>query len=549
MSILTILFLVATTFQTVHSSTKHYYFTVENKTITRLCRTRTIVTVNGEFPGPQIEVDEEDRVIIEVTNKASSGISIHWHGVYQKRTCWFDGPSYVTQCPIQPGNSFTYNFTVVGQRGTLWWHAHAGWLRATVYGAFIIQPSSNPLPEEHTIILGQWWNSDVSAMVDEATAAGVPPNISDALTINGLPGLLYGGCSESDTARVRVAESNTHLLRLVNAAMQIEMFFGIANHTLEVIEIDASYVKPFNTSTVVIGPGQSMNVLITTGSDVGSYLMAARAYSAAPSIPIDNTTSSAILEVGDSSDVPADLPDLPGHFDTAFVTEFEDKVLGLVEGAVPTEIDKEMVITVSMNVLDCPPDASEESCQFFEGRAGASMNNISYVHPNTSILEAFYTGASSGVYTTDFPQYPPVVFDYTGPPPANLNAVRGTKVHVVEYGTRMQVILQGTSLVVAESHPMHLHGFDFFVVGRGLGNYNSSLASTFNLWDPPKHNTVQVPAGGWTALRFLATNPGAWYFHCHLDFHLSVGLGIVLIVENGDEPSEQLVPPPVMPAC
>ncbi|XP_024525821.1 subtilisin-like protease SBT5.3 [Selaginella moellendorffii] len=51
----------------------------------------------------------------------------------------------------------------------------------------------------------------------------------------------------------------------------------------------------------------------------------------------------------------------------------------------------------------------------------------------------------------------------------------------------MQVIPQGTSLVIAESHPMHLHGFDFFVVRRGLGNSNSSLASTFNLLDPPGH--------------------------------------------------------------
>lgn len=76
-------------------------------------------------------------------------------------TCWSDGPSYITQCPVQSGQTFTYEFTLVKQKGTLFWHAHFSWLRATVYGAIIIYPKKGvPYPfkspyEEHTIILGQ----------------------------------------------------------------------------------------------------------------------------------------------------------------------------------------------------------------------------------------------------------------------------------------------------------------------------------------------------------------------------------------------------------
>ena len=62
------------------------------------------------------------------------------HGVRQLRSGWADGPAYVTQCPIQTGRSYAYNFTVVGQRGTLWWHAHISWLRSTLYGPIIILP-------------------------------------------------------------------------------------------------------------------------------------------------------------------------------------------------------------------------------------------------------------------------------------------------------------------------------------------------------------------------------------------------------------------------
>ena len=49
---------------------------------------------------------------------------LHRHGLKQFRNGWADGPAYITQCPIKTGHSYTYNFQVVGQRGTLWWHAH-----------------------------------------------------------------------------------------------------------------------------------------------------------------------------------------------------------------------------------------------------------------------------------------------------------------------------------------------------------------------------------------------------------------------------------------
>ena len=82
------------------------------------------------------------------------------HGIFQRLTAWADGPEYVAQCPIVPGNSYTYKFNITGQEGTLWWHAHSSWLRATVYGALIIRPRlghTYPFPKPHKkfpILLG-----------------------------------------------------------------------------------------------------------------------------------------------------------------------------------------------------------------------------------------------------------------------------------------------------------------------------------------------------------------------------------------------------------
>ena len=156
----------------------------------------------------------------------------HRHGIRQLRTGWADGPAYITQCPIRGGQSYTYKFSVIDQRGTLLWHAHSGWQRASVHGVFIIYPRmpypfSAPIKAEIPIIFGkylyfffasfdvnflffflflflfvfsncllglnagEWWNGDVDAVEDEMMLYGGGPNSSDAYTINGLPGPLY----------------------------------------------------------------------------------------------------------------------------------------------------------------------------------------------------------------------------------------------------------------------------------------------------------------------------------------------------------------------
>jgi len=142
------------------------------------------------------------------------------------------------------------------------------------------------------------------------------------------------------------------------------------------------------------------------------------------------------------------------------------------------------------------------------------MNNVSFDMPTTALLQTHY-GNIAGVYTADFPAAPLEPFNYTGAPPNNTHVSNGTKVVALQYNTSVEVVLQGTSILGAESHPLHLHGFDFFVVGQGFGNYDSSKdPAKFNLVDPVQRNTVGVPAGGWVAIRFFADNPGEQRMNC-----------------------------------
>ncbi|GFZ09992.1 laccase/diphenol oxidase family protein [Actinidia rufa] len=152
-----------------------------------------------------------------------------------------------------------------------------------------------------------------------------------------------------------------------------------------------------------------------------------------------------------------------------------------------------------------------------------------------------------------FPVFPPLVFNFTGDslPLALQTPKKGTQVKFLEFSSTVEIVLQGTNLVAAIDHPMHLHGFSFYVVGLGFGNFDKNKDPLkYNLVDPPFLNTIMVPKSGWVAIRFKANNPGVWFMHCHFERHLTWGMDKVFIVRNGKRPNETLLPPPPdLPAC
>ncbi|KAL9428902.1 hypothetical protein AB3S75_030823 [Citrus x aurantiifolia] len=537
-------------------------FHVKNLTIGRLCRQQTITAVNGSLPGPTIRVHEGDTLIVHVFNKSPYNLTIHWHGIFQLLSAWADGPSMITQCPITPGNSYTYKFRIVNQEGTLWWHAHFSMLRATVHGALIIRPRSGhkyPFPKpdkEVPIILGEWWNADIIDVANQAQATGGGPNISDAYTINGRPGDLYP-CSQNQTYTLEVEKGKTYLLRIINAALNNQLFFKIANHNFTVVAVDACYTEPYVTDVVVIAPGQTTDVLLKADQPVGSYYMAARAYASAPQIPFDNTTTRGIVVYDGATTANPLMPVLPAFNDNPTAHRFYSNLTGLKDGPqwvpVPLQVDEPMFVTVGLGLDRCPANAT---CQGLNGqRNSASMNNHSFQAPTSlSLLQAFFFNVG-GIFTPDFPDNPPLIFDFTNTALSNdsslLFAPKRTSVKTLKFNSTVEMILQNTALVALENHPMHVHGFDFHVLAQGFGNFDAARdRQKFNLVNPQRRNTIAVPVGGWAVIRFRANNPGVWFMHCHLDVHLPWGLATAFVVENGPTPSTRLPPPPAdLPQC
>ncbi|KAL6209404.1 hypothetical protein ACLB2K_020346 [Fragaria x ananassa] len=540
------------------SATRYYDFVLKETNFTRLCSTKSILTVNGSFPGPTIKVHKGETIYVNVHNQGLYGVTIHWHGVKQPRNPWSDGPENITQCPIQPGSSFTYEVVFSNEEGTLWWHAHSDWTRATIHGAIVILPAAGTkypfaAPHaQHPIILGSWFKSDVMEVINSALATGADPNISDAFTINGQPGDLYS-CSKASTYRLKVDYGKTYMLRIINAVMNEEQFFAIANHTLTVVTQDAAYIKPITTSYIMITPGQTMDVLVTANQPRSHYYMASSAY-ADGIVPFNNSTTTAILQYRGNYSTPSTipLPNLPIYNDTTAADSFTALVKSLASKAhpisVPTKITTRIYMTIAINERICP----NASCAGPDNNyIAASLNNISFETPSIDILQAYY-GGINGVFEGNFPSNPPHFYNFTGDyDNSTIYPTFGAKVKFIKYGEGVEIIFQGTNLIAPENHPMHLHGFSFYVIGTGYGNFNATESpKTYNLVDPPEVNTVGVPKNGWTTIRFLADNPGVWFMHCHLERHSSWGMDTVIIVRNGNTTKSKLRPPPAhMPPC
>nr|CAD1826863.1 unnamed protein product [Ananas comosus var. bracteatus] len=493
----------------------HHTFVIEETNYTRLCRTKSILTVNGQFPGPTIYARNGDTVIVKVYNRASYNITLHWHGVDEPRNPWSDGPEYITQCPIQPGGNFTQRIDLTEEEGTLWWHAHSDWDRATLYGAIVIHPRAEPPSLSPSLTRRspsfsivdtvfsnsrEWWIANVSQVLANLIQTGADAQISDAYTINGQPGDFYP-CSRKDTFKVLVEYGKTYLLRVINAAINNELFFAVAGHKLTVVGTDASYTKPFTTDFIMITPGQTFDVLLEANNPAGADPSppAASTWRRAPTLAqrTDRIHRGAAVARQQGAPGRRAADDRPA-----------DHHNGLGQ---PADVPRRHVLGPGKN------------------RLAASLNNDSFQNPPIDILGAYYHSIA-GDYGTDFPNRPPSYFNFTADMiPQNMVFTKRN----------------------TENHPMHLHGFSFYVVGRGFGNYDEKKDPLgYNLVDPAYENTLGVPRNGWAAIRFRAANPGVWFMHCHLDRHLTWGMDTAFIVKNGKGPQERLLPPPPdMPPC
>ncbi|GLT29850.1 hypothetical protein SLA2020_046900 [Shorea laevis] len=418
-----------------------YYFTVEDANFTKFCETRTILTINGTYPGPEIRIQRGQTVRVHVLNKGTYGITIHWHGVKQPRNPWSDGPENVTQCPIQSGKSFTYEVVTSDEIGTLWWHAHSDWSRATVHGAFVILPPTDEIQDtpyrfpNHTLVFSTWYNQDLKEISDIIAANGSAIANATGYTLNGLPGdqVICGNVSEQIN-NMTVKRGETYLLRLVHAAMHEPQYFGITAHNLTVVARDGALVKPFSTEYVLRVNTNDQN---TTGFLIYSD-------------PVDSTINST-------------FPTLPGATDNSTAFNFTAQLRSLYSRT-DAEVPRgnvnltRIILKVQIDRVNC---TGSPNCPSGGGKGAASFNRISFAAPTGLDILRAYIGGNTSLYNTSYLLTPDEVLENA------TYAYQGTNVIELNYGDPVEIVFQAIDFGPAgvDGQP-----FDFsqIILGYGL---------------------------------------------------------------------------------
>jgi FtsP/CotA-like multicopper oxidase with cupredoxin domain len=212
---------------------------------------------NNQVPGPRIRVTEDDRVRINVTNHLPESTSVHWHGLVLPNA--MDGAGEITQEPIAPGETFTYEF-VTEQRGTYFYHTHDHIDRQQalgLYGALIIDPRE---PEDYPYDYDQELVVQLQELLEREgyswPSMPMDGGLPNFFTINGK------AYPETGTVRMRVGE--TLLVRFIGTNSGFIHPMHIHGGPFRIVETDGNPVPPegqWVKDTVNVGPGERYDVL------------------------------------------------------------------------------------------------------------------------------------------------------------------------------------------------------------------------------------------------------------------------------------------------
>nr|AAR01249.1 laccase 8 [Coprinopsis cinerea]DAA04513.1 TPA_exp: laccase 8 [Coprinopsis cinerea okayama7\ len=443
--------------------------------------------VNGVFPAPLIKANKGDHFSLNVVNDMTDdtqfrATSIHWHGIYQKHTNWADGVAGVNQCPIGPGDSFLYQFDVPNQAGTFWYHSHF----RTQYcdglrGPLVIYDPEDPyrdlydVDDENTVItIGDWYH------LQSPSITGVASN--DATVING-KGRYVGG-PLVDLAIINVVPGKRYRLRIMAISCDPNYIFSIDGHQLTVIEADAQSTQPLVVDSIQIFAGQRYSAILTADQPIGNYWIRALPNSGNNNLFtgfIDGTNSAILRYAGAPiADPTTSAPDAPVLLDETLLVPLDTTP---VPGQpFPGGADVNLLLNLDFNV---------DAWRFY-------VNNETFNPPTVPVLLQVMSGA---VAAQDLL---PAGSVYTLPPNASV-----------------EISIPGG--VISSPHPFHLHGHSFSVVK------SAGIDTPYNYVNPVKRDVVSTgDVGSNTTIRFFTDNSGPWILHCHIDWHLDLGLAIVL---------------------
>ncbi|KAJ3309418.1 ferroxidase fet3 [Boothiomyces sp. JEL0838] len=474
---------------------------------------RQVIGVNGQWPIPPVVANQGDTLVINARNVLKEGqvTSVHFHGLFQNGTNYYDGALGINDCGIPFNSNYTYVVNL-SQTGSYWIHGHGfGDYPNGFRTPLVIKDSSDPARygyvDEFTLGLADWYDRTYEDIFYndyflQFNGEGTEP-IPSAPIVNDAPNQVFS-----------VQPGQGYRFRLILMGTYAPMQFWIENHNLTIIEVDGVSVQPYNVECVLLGAAQRYSVVVQT---------------------LDSTDYNYQIHVDFNEDMFGN--NFPANYSKSVISTLQyDPAAPMFNytGPVPAFTLDETQLVPIVPIHSVAPDYTltlkARLGKFNDSRNHGSFDRIAYAFPNVpAILSATTMGdlaAQSAIY---------------GP---------ATHSNVLPYNQMIQLVV--FNIDKEGSHPFHLHGHVFQIVGKSTTPYYNETAMNpiFNsLENPVRRDTVIVPSKGWAALRFRADNPGVWPFHCHIQWHLSTGLVAQFIEAPLQLQSSQTVPDSMKNNC
>lgn len=500
-------------------------------------RKRTALTINGSLPGPLLRWREGDTVTLRVNNRLVEPTSIHWHGILLPSN--MDGVPGLSFKGIEPGGVFVYQFTVK-QHGTYWYHSHSGFQEQQgVYGPLVIDPRE-PEPytyqRDYVVMLSDWTDEDPVALMKTLKKQSDyynlhKPTMGDFVRDVGKQGgsatvadrLMWAQMKMNPTDLADVSgETYTYLLngqpperywtgifkagetirlRFINGSAMSYFDVRIPGLKMTVIAADGQPVQPVSVDEFRIAVAETFDVLVEPTAE--AYTLFAQSMDRS-----GYARGTLARQTGAMATVPALDP-------RPWITMEDMGMGGMDHGAMADMPDMAGMDHSAMSMQAHP--ASEQDNPLVDMQAMSPVpklddpgiglrNNGRRVLTYADLRSAFEDPDGRDPGRT-------IELHLTGHMEKFAWSFNGVKFSDAEplqltYGERVRLVLVNDTMM---SHPIHLHGLW------------SDLEDENGQFQVRKH-TIDMPPGSRRSYRVTADALGRWAYHCHLLYHMEMGM-------------------------
>ncbi|MDA7086807.1 copper resistance system multicopper oxidase [Pseudomonas sp. SA3-5] len=507
---------------------------------------RTAMTINGSLPGPLLRWREGDTVTLRVKNRLSQDTSIHWHGIILPAN--MDGVPGLSFHGIAPDGMYEYRFKVQ-QNGTYWYHSHSGLQEQVgVYGPIVIdakEPEPFQYDRDYVVMLSDWSDEDPARVLAKLKKQSDYYNFHQRTLGDFIADVSEQGWSAAVADRKMWAEMNmsptdladvsaytyTYLmngrapngnwtgifqpgeklrLRFINGSAMSYFDLRIPGLKMTVVAADGQHVQSVSVDELRIAVAETYDVIVEPAGaeaysifaqsmDRSGYARGTLAVREGLSAPVPELDPRPLIGMGDMG---MDHSQMAGMDDMAGMDHSQmsgmDDMAGMSGQMQPHPASETNNPLVDMQTMLPTPKLADPGIGLREnGRRVLTYADLrsSFADPDgrepSRTLELHLTGHME--------RY---AWSFDGIKFSDAEPLRLT------YGERLRITLVNDSMM---AHPIHLHGMW------------SDLEDEHGNFMVRKH-TINIPPGSRRSYRVTADALGRWAYHCHLMFHMEMGM-------------------------